>query len=163
MMKPKNKQNRIQFLIILLLAITGAITIASCGSEETSKCAAPSDATIVFAPLEWKWTIGNSPLGANLPLDWQVSVLYKDGTPMPNACINIAGALAVPNGFAAYQFMSTPTWVAPNPVNSGFRVTTDDFGKYQFSVLISAGTSSFKESIMATSGNVMGLATLELD
>jgi hypothetical protein len=106
-------------------------------------------------------------LGADVLLDWSVTVAYADGKPMPDACIRITGAFAVttalPTNYALYQFLYYPSWVSPNvPVDSGFTAKTDAAGQYTFSTFISAGTLTFYDAIYVVSGTNMGTAKIEI-
>lgn len=160
----KHKQIAIFPLLLVLLLIT---LVQGCGSENsTDNCTAPFGSSITINPSSETFKTSGGVVSSNLAFDFQVTVLYPDKTPMPKACINISGVLAVPNTSAAYQFFffpggaQTPGNVA---VNTGFAAQTDDFGQYTFSAVVSAGTSTFFDTITARSGTVSGTTLLTIN
>jgi hypothetical protein len=154
------KRNTQMVLLAVLLILFAAILTEGCGTSGSRECeGAPFGSTISIAPSTISWATPGG-LGFATPQtdDWQVTVLYPEGTPMPYACLNISGALAVPRAPAAYQFQAGPSWTAPSPVNSGFRARTDTNGQYTFSTVISAGSGTWKDSIQIESGANHGSA-----
>jgi len=152
-----------QYRILLLLLILTVIIMTGCGSDPKSDCSAPSDASIkVTGP-------GPSTVSSDTAFDFTVVVLYKDATPMPQACLTIRSAFAYPRNVAAigwlYQFYAYPgglQTVGNIPVDNGFSAKTDDFGQYTFSAQYTAGTGSFKDTVVVRSGAVMGTADFEI-
>ncbi len=153
-------------LSAMLLVLFAVLLTQGCGTNDRYCEAAPDLSTVTINPASQSFDTGGFGLasGANLPEDWTVVVLYSDKTPMPYACLNISGALAVqPGGIGAYQFQYYPSWIVPNaPVNSGFRARTDQNGQFTFSTLISGPVGTFKDALYARSGDNLGTASIEL-
>jgi hypothetical protein len=150
--------------VVLLLIVCSLVFIAGCGGETDntvpSKCnEAPFGSIITINPSEQPITV--RVLAVDTHLNWQVSVKYPDGiNPMPTACLIINGAFAVPNGYGLYTF---ETYQSHQPLTSGFKAATNNYGSYTFSTLLSAGSTSFFDTISATSGgNVPGTAKIEI-
>lgn len=149
---------------VLFLVLFFAVILQGCGLSKED-CTAPNGSTITINPASQTWTFssGSGGLGGDLEDNWSVKVSYSDGTPMPYACIRVWGALAVPSGYGAYQFQYYPAPKNPNaPVDAGFTAQTDEFGMYNFSTLISAGTGTFKDTIRVQSGAISASATYEV-
>ena len=150
-----------QIIIIALLLI---VLIQGCGSTDSNNCTAPDGSTITITPSSRTISTGGSGFVFPTPVDWTVTVALPDKTVMAKACITVAGAFAVPNGYAAYQFQYFPSSVIPNKlVDSGFSAQTDDFGQYTFSTLISAGSGTFTDTIYVRSGTNSGNATITIN
>ncbi len=153
------KKNKHIALLAVLLTLFAAILTEGCGTSGSRECeGAQFGSTIKINPPSKSWDTGGVGFLSPNTDDWQVTVLYADGTPMPYACLNIYGALAVPRSPAAYQFQAGPSWTTPAPVNSGFRARTDTNGQYTFSTLISAGSGTWKDTISVQSGANQGSA-----
>ncbi len=157
------KKNKHIALLAVLLILFAAILTEGCGTSGSRECeGAQFGSTIKISPTTITWnTAGTGFLSPNTD-NWQVTVLYADGTPMPYACLYISGALAVPRSPAAYQFQAGPSWTAPAPANSGFKARTDPNGQYTFSTLISAGSGTWKDTIFVQSGANQGSADYEV-
>ncbi len=150
-------------LMTLLFVLSGVMLIQGCGTSGSRECdAAPDLSTISIAPTSISWDTGGSGLSSPITDNWKVTVLYPDGTPMPYACLNIYGSLAVPRTPAAYQFQNGASWTGPTAVNSGFRARTDVSGQYTFSTLITAMSATWKDNIFVSSGANEGFATYEV-
>ncbi len=149
-------------LMTLLFVLSGVMLIQGCGTSGSRECeGAQFGSTITIIPSSISWaTVNSAGFFVDHTDDWKVTVVYPDGTPMPYACLNISGSLAVPNG-AVYTFQSGPSWAA-TPVNSGFRARTDVNGQYEFSTIISAGTGTWKDAISVESGANKTLADYEV-
>lgn len=152
----------------MLLAI---LTLGGCGKENattgvTPDCTAPFGSIITLEPSPAAITpVGGLPTSADILQNLTVLVQYPDKSPMPKACISISGNQARPAANYAYTFYYNTGGNADpsNPaVNSGYVAQTDDYGKYYFSVVISAGTGTFSDTITVNSGANSGNTHLEL-
>jgi len=146
-------------LITALLLISSVFVLSGCGNTS----GIPDGSTITVGP-DFKQT---GVAFFAVPVDYTVVVRYADKTPIPNAKVNIAGHYATTSTFfpGVYQFYrfadpNSPTNVA---VNSPFDVVTDDNGEYTFSVLISAFSGTFADTIEARSGTALGSAVLQVN
>ncbi len=152
-------------LLAMLFLLFAVIIIPGCGDTTKKRdCEnAPDLSQITLLPESQTYDTGGTGAVFNIPLDWTVRVAYPDNTPMPYACINISGPLAVPNGYNIYQFQFYPSWVSPNlPVNSGFSAKTDKNGEFSFSTLITAPSPTFKDAVYVQSGSNKGSAEMEI-
>lgn len=140
--------------LILALLIIPIIFLPGCGDNT----AVPDKSTITITP--------SNPSLKNPPMDtvvnFKVTIRYSDGTPVPNARMFISGGFAQPNASGLYQFYYYPDGTQ-NPtgntaVNSGYEAQADDFGVYNFSIVLSG--SAFNDTIYVTSGTVVGVATI---
>jgi hypothetical protein len=158
----KHKQTVIFNLLLVLFIV---VLTTGCGSENSSKnCTAPDGSTITITPASQTISTGGVGLRVPTALDWTVRVATPDKAVMPNACISVSGAFAVPNGFGIYQFQFFPSSVTPNvAVNSGFSAQTDDFGQYTFSTLITAPSGTFTDTIYVRSGTNVGNAAISVN
>jgi hypothetical protein len=142
-------------VFMLCLGVASIILIAGCGSEIT----APDGSTItVNGPASFS-------IGTDTNFNFTVVVRYADGTPMPNASLNISGAFAFPRNAQQtvwhYQFYYYPGGTN-NPSNvaidSPFNAQTDDFGAFTFSTLVSVSTGTFTDTVVVRSGTSIGTA-----
>jgi protocatechuate 3,4-dioxygenase beta subunit len=157
------KKNKQMVLLAVLLILFAAILTEGCGTSGSRECeGAQFGSTITVNPSTKTWNTGGTGLALPITDDWKVTVLYPDGSPMPYACLNISGALAVPGAYAIYQFQAGPSWTTPAPVNSGFRARTDTNGQYTFSTVISAPSGTWKDTIYVESGANKGSADYEV-
>jgi hypothetical protein len=130
-------------------------------------CTAPAGSTITVIPSSQTIRIAG-----NTNLNWTVVVKTPGGNPMPKACLYISGSFAF-SGNAAhtgvnYQFYYYPDGTNNTngniqgniPINSPFKVQTDDLGQYSFSALISAASRTFTGTIVVQSGLNVGTATV---
>ncbi len=146
-------------LMTLLFVLSGVMLIQGCGTSGSRECEeATFGSTVSINPTSISWTGLSGPTTDT----WKVTVLYPDGTPMPYACLNIFGSLAVPRVPARYQFQAGAAWASPTPVNSGFKARTDVSGQYMFSTLISDVTVTWTDTIYAESGTNQASATYEV-
>ncbi len=146
-------------LMAVLLMLSGLILMQGCGTSGSRECeGAQFGSTITINPTSISWSTGGVGLALPVTDNWKATVLYPDGSPMPYACLNISGGLAVPDAYAIYQFQDGPSWASPAKVNSGFRARTDVNGQYTFSTVISAGSGTWKDNIYVESGANQGSA-----
>jgi hypothetical protein len=135
---------------LLIGIVLCVLTLMGCGKDST--LTAPSGSTIAISPTTITATIA-----ADSKWDISVSVTDADGKPVNGAKVYITGAFAVPRTLPRYQFYSRIGGV--NPVNSGFRGTTDANGVYSFSIKVYTG-AAFTDSINISSGSVSESMTL---
>lgn len=145
-------------LILVLTMLT--MPFQGCGKNSPST---PTDgATITMSP-----TTITSSISSETYYNITVIARYQDGTPYPNAMLNISGAFAEPrnatNTNARYQFYAYPGGnlnTGNVKVDNGFTAYTDNFGTYNFSIVVygTVGnfTNSFKDSINVISGSAFG-------
>jgi hypothetical protein len=151
-----NKKLRFWYLCVL----TVALFAQACGDEKQ----APFGSEIIFTSGDYSASIS-----AETCANFQILVQYSDGTPMPNAQVNIFGAFAFPrnttNTNPRYQFYAYANCDV-NPANfavdSGFRVEVGDNGTHTFSALISDPTVTFTDTIYAYSGSSVGTAGITI-
>jgi hypothetical protein len=153
-MRSTAKLIRIHSLALLIFSM---VILQACGDSETT---APDGSTITVNPSDI--TITNVDDAA---LNFNIVVRYADGKPMPYAIVHITGSFAEPYGNAHYQFYYFPNGPS-NPtgntaVDSGFDVQTDEFGVYNFSIVIYGG-SVFDDTIHFTSGSAVDEVTLSV-
>jgi hypothetical protein len=142
----------------------------SCGSNSQSTgCTGTNNAsygsTITVSPASWTWNTGAVGLTVDIPLVLSAAVVLPDGvTPMPDACITITGALAIPNAAGAYQFYANDyNALGTNyPVGSPFVVQTDGNGQFTFTAMALAGSGIWKDTIVVQSGAIVGTASVEI-
>lgn len=140
--------------LVLALLIIPVVSFPGCG-DNTS---VPDKSTITISP--------SGPSLTNPPMDtvvnFKVTIRYSDGTPIPNARMFISGAFAQPNAAGLYQFYYYPGGTQnPNTaVNSGYEAQADDFGVYNFSIVLTG--SAFDDTIYVTSGTAVGTATIKV-
>ncbi len=163
-MRLTTKRKQIVILALLLVMFSIAL-IQGCGDSNT-QCTAPFGSTIVINPSSQSLAVPGGIVPGNTPFNFQVLVLYPDNTIMPKACITISGSQAAPVTPSSYQFFFNPNGTTNSTgnvaVNSGFEAQTDDFGQYTFSAEVSAGTGTFQDTIVVSSGAVQGTATLSI-
>ena len=139
--------------LVLALLIIPIVFLPGCG-DNTS---VPDKSTITIDPSSV--TLKNPPMDTVVP--FKVIIRYPDGTPIPNARIFISGGFAQPNSAGLYQFCYYP--IGPQnpsctPVDSGYEAQADDFGVYNFSIVLSG--SAFNDTIYVTSGTAVESATI---
>lgn len=155
-------KNTMQIVVLLLIGSVAFLSITGCGDEKT-ECTAPDGSLITINPSAHSWDTGGAGLFNPITDDWTVRVAYPDDTPMPEACITISGALAIPYAGAAYQFQYYPSWITSNVlVDSGFSAKTNDFGQYTFSTIASAGAGTWSDQIYVRSGTNVVSAEYEI-
>ena len=154
----------IRYQAVLLIFILTSMLIIGCGSDPKSDCSAPSDASITVSGP------GVFSVAFDTAFDFTAVVKYADGTPMPDACLTISSAFAFPRNATAtgsrYTFYAYPGGLrTPGniPVDNGFSAQTDDFGQYTFSAEYTAGTGTFKDTVIVRSGAIMGTADFEVN
>lgn len=145
-------------ILVLVLIVSPVVLLESCGSKK-SQNTLPALSTITIGPDHTQLGIA-----ADTTVNFTVVARYSDGSPMPNANIKISGSFAAPRNNAHYQFYLDPDGPSnPNgntPVDSGFTIVTDDSGSYMFSAVIFLATGTFGDTIVGTSGTVIGTATI---
>ncbi len=141
-------------LILALLTISEVVLLPGCG-DNTS---VPDKSTIMITPSSVK--LKNPP--SDTVVNFKVTIRYSDGTPVPNARMFISGGFAQPNSAGLYQFYYYPggTQYPNTAVNSGYEAQADDFGVYDFSIVVSG--VAFDDTIYVTSGTVVGTATIKV-
>jgi len=142
--------------LIAGLLILFFLSLAGCGDDK----AVPDRSTITINPA----SVSLKNILGNTMVDFKVIVRYSNGTPMPDAKIHITGAFAEPTVAAQYQFYSYPggDGVLNTPVNSGFNAQTDEYGVYDFSLVVYGPGSGFDDTIYVSSGTAVGTATIKL-
>lgn len=142
-------------LIAGLLTLS-LLSLTNCGDNE----AVPAGSTITINPA----SVSLKDIPGDTVVNFKVIVKYSDGTPMPYAKIHITGAFAEPAVAAPYQFYYYPGGdrVPNTPVNSGFNAQTDEYGVYDFSLVVYGPGSGFDDTIYVSSGTVVGTATIKL-
>lgn len=148
-------------ILVLVLIASPIIVLEGCGSNNS----ATDRSTILVNPASVSPSIS-----ADMIQDFTVTVRYSDGTPYPKAVLYISGPFAQPrnatNTNPHYQFYYGPggNLAAGNiPVNSPFKAQTDDYGNYQFSILIPdpvlingvMGPNTFSDTIDIFSGSAL--------
>ena len=128
---------------LLIGIVLCMLTLMGCGKDST--LTAPSGSIIAISPT----TITYSIVG-NTPYDISVTVTDADGKPINGAKVYITGPFAAPRTPTHYQFYSSIGGV--NAVSSGFYGTTDAYGVYSFSIIVTPG--AFTDSIIVSSGSV---------
>jgi len=143
---------RLFSVLVLAFLIAPIALFQGCGDNES----APDGSTVTIDP---------SSVSLNNPgetvVDLKVIVRYPDGTPMPYANVIISGGFAMPSTAALYQFYWGPggNLVDPNiPVDSGFLAQTNEYGVYDFSIVVFG--LPFKDTIRVTSGSAAGTSDI---
>ena len=141
-------------VLVLALLIIPIVSLPGCGDNKS----VPDKSTITISPSSWSMT--NPPM--DTVANYSVTIRYADGTPIPSARMIITGAYAQPNSSGLYQFYYYSDGTQnPNgnaAVNSGYEAQADDYGVYNFSVVITG--SAFDDTIYVTSGTAVGTATI---
>jgi len=138
--------------LVLALLIIPTVLFPGCGDNTSI----PDKSTITLDPSSV--TLKNPPM--DTAVNFKVTIRYSDGTPIPNARMFISGGFAQPNAAGLYQFYYYPNGTQnPNTaVNSGYEAQADDFGVYNFSIVLSG--SAFNDTIYVTSGTAVESATI---
>lgn len=148
-------------ILALLLGLPLITLVQGCGSVDSStNCTAPAGSTItVTGPAA-------STVAFDTNFNFTAVVKTPDGKPMSKACLDISGSFAFPrnatNTGVHYQFYyyaggtTNPSNVA---VSSPFTATTDDFGQWTFSALVSVASGTFTDTVIVRSGSNIGTAT----
>jgi hypothetical protein len=80
---------------------------------------------------------------------------------MPYANVIISGGFAMPSTLGLYQFYWGPNGnfsATPSPVDSGFLAQTNEYGVYDFSIVVFG--FPFEDTIHVTSGTAAGTADI---
>jgi hypothetical protein len=160
----QNAIRRFMALLMMILLASPVFLLPGCGNND----AASDGATIVINPSSSTATIS-----ADTTFNYTVTVRYSDGKPYPKAIVHISGPFAAPRNVAGsnprYQFYYGPGGLLgtnPLPVNSGFDAQTDDYGNYQFSIvvpgLVGGAKNTFTDTIDVSSGSALGTIALSI-
>lgn len=156
---------KLTIVIHLSLLLSALFLLNSCGNNKEATAGS-------------KITINPSSVTAAISTDtnfnFNVSVTYADGTPYSKAVLYIEGPFAQPrnntNTNPRYQFYYYPGGTENSSnlaVNSPFTAQTDDYGNYQFSILVygqvGGVTNSFKDTINVYSGSAFVTATVSIN
>ena len=156
---------RVMSSALLIAAVLLINSIYGCGNNTDNQ--APDGSTITVNPTSW--TFNN--MWYDTIQNFQVVVKYSDGTPVPNAKLNISSDMSIQSStqwtFYQFYFNADATNVSPNyPVTGGaFNASTNDFGVYTFSIRF-AGASTlgyypvWLDNIYVTSGTANAMVSL---
>jgi hypothetical protein len=159
-MRIANNKHVLAFMLVIFLLVF----ITGCGgkAENYSECTeAPIGSIVTISPSSQVIKVAPF-LMFDTHMKWQVNVNYPDDKgPIPGACLNITGLFAKPDSYQLYEFETYPTYL---PLPNGFKAATNSYGVFTFSTLLSAGTSTFNDTIIATSGgNVPATAAIAIE
>jgi hypothetical protein len=146
---------RLFSVLVLAFFIAPIVLFQGCGDNES----VTDGSTITLSPDDVTLTNAGETV-----VNFKVIVRYPNGTPVPYANLVISGGFAYPHWSASYQFYWYPDGdknIAGNTaVDSGFRPQTNEYGVYDFSIVVSG--SPFTDTIYVTSGTAAGQADIEL-
>lgn len=146
-----------RYFITYGLVIAALLSLWGCG--QSGSFTAPSGSTITVNPSSTSASIS-----ADTTYNFTVTVLDANGIPLNGAEVFITGAFAAPRTVARYQFYRDLGGV--NSINSGFTGQTDEFGNYNFSIVVPAAVGGaanvFTDTIDVRSGSAFISISLTL-
>ena len=143
--------------LLLVLLICQVSLFQGCGDHSS----VPDGSILVFDPA----SVTFKGIPGDTAQNFRVIARYPDETPIPYARIRIYGQFAAPAPGALYQFYWYPNGTQqPNvAIDSGYEAQTNEYGVAEFSIEITAGTSSFEDTLYAVSGTASVSAVLKFE